>query len=411
MKSALPSRREAIVLGGASLLFAMLEQAGLGSNSPRAETIDDLRLRIGANSRKLIWVWPEGGPSQLDTFDMKPDAPAGIRSPFTAVSKPNGLFISDQFPELGGLADQITWIRSRVGDSLLHSSAINQVLLHHRGNGHNFLTRVAEPSQMHQVYGQTPQVYSFPELRRSFGADKSDEMHWNAGCFALPQVYALSQGFDRPVGLQGALRPPAFSSDQTRQHDEMVRRSHEVIRRGSRVEPETAADVRRYCGDRPDNSIGRGMLTISRLARAGLHKVFFLRFGQWDTHWDLERDIRQQAAPADRALAALARDVISGRLGDTLLVYAGEFGRTPEIALHPYGNNPGREHGAIHTNFMVSSNPLSLRRGLVYGRTNALCSAVEENPVSNRDWLLTIAEALAQRPNAAARRDLPRVFV
>lgn len=410
MNSNLLSRRDALVLGGSAFLSHLLGNSAESSNTSMPRGVDDLRLQFDRNCKKLIWLWPDGGPSQIDTFDMKPNAPAGYRGPFRAELKSNGLLMSDQFPELGRLANRMTWIRSRVAHTTNHDPAINSVLFYQPNNGHNILSRIAEASRMRPAYGQTPDAFNFVEYRRSFGANRSDEMVWEAPRFSMPQVYNLIHGFSRPTQLQNAIQEPSFSSAQTQQYDEMVRRGHEVIRTGSRIVQETEADVRNYCGTEPENPIANGMLTISRLARANLHKVFIFRFGQWDTHWDLGPTIRRMAGPTDRGIAALVRDVIDGRFGDTLLVYGAEFGRHARFTPHMMGTSPGREHSFVSTNFMVASDERLLRRGVVWGSTDDVGGTVSQNPVSNEDWVRTIAEAIAPRQNAAVRRQLPGVF-
>jgi uncharacterized protein (DUF1501 family) len=182
--------------------------------------------------------------------------------------------------------------------------------------------------------------------------------------------------------------------------------SHE-IRRALDVTEADAKTQERY----GRNSFGWSLLMACRLVEAGVNLVQ-VNLGNneaWDTHGDAFWRLRERLfPPTDRALSALLDDLQSlGLLDSTLIVMAGEFGRTPKISLLPeHYDAPGRDHwGAVQSVFFAGG---GIRGGNVVGASDKIGAYPAENPRSAEDFAATIYHALGLPPTAVWHDDLVR---
>jgi hypothetical protein len=274
----------------------------------------------------VIWINLVGGPSQLDTFDPKPDAPRGVRGPFGAIrTNVAGIQISEIFPRLARQADQYAILRTLHHDGSAVHDAGHQLMQ----TGRFFRNGERAPSlacSLSSLQGAgAPVILPFP-----IGATGGNMPHGqDAGC------------------LGAACDPFAPTADGRgmAQWREGVEASSEP----AAVASHPALDLRRYGGSR----FGDSCLRAQRLTAAGQRFVTVNMFRTvfdeitWDIHGStpfspIDAYADKVGPMFDQAFSELLADLRrEGRLEKTLVVAAGEFGRTPRI--NPVG---GRDHWA-----------------------------------------------------------------
>ncbi len=305
------TRRQLLKAGTASVLGARL--GGLLPQQMQAESGG-----IGTNPRanrdvSVILLWLTGGPSHLDGFDPKPDAPSNVRGPFGArpTSVP-GMRISEHLPRLARVADRFSILRSITHDEAMHERA------------HHYLQTGARPlpTQEFPTYGA--------QLAKARGARNG-----------LPPYVTIS-------GANTTTHENADSADSEWQ------RSLDF-----RAEP---VGVRDLYGP---TAFGQGCLRARRLVAAGVRWVTVTQDG-WDTHKDAFPILRERLLPSlDQGLSALLTDLTQrGLLETTLVLCMGEFGRTPHI--NAWG---GRDHWPGALSVVVAGG--GTRGGQVIGETDA----------------------------------------
>ena len=420
-----------LALGGLSLADFLKARASAGE-PPRDTSVI------------LFWMW--GGPSQLETYDLKPDAPSEYRGPFRPIAtKVPGLDVCELFPLQAGLGDKVSLIRS----------------LHHTMSAHN-------DASIELLTGKTPAKPDPTSTSRS--------EHPDFGMFASKLLGRRPDGLPRYVGIPRqpfmtqptylgvshsafatgdpsteGYRPPNLSLsagvdghrlDDRRgllaQFDRMRRDVDDSgLREGldgfqtSALQMLTnpriaeAFDLGREdprLRDRYGRHLwGQSMLLARRLAEAGasvitvdaLAPTLSDRYFSWDDHinpqtrWDLADAMRYRAPFMDQALSALISDVYARGLDrKVLIVAAGEFGRTPRLT-HASGLI-GRDHWPDAQSALVSGG--GLRMGQVVGATNSRGEYPAERPLSPQDLLATIYRHLGIDTRAEFRDFAGRPF-
>jgi hypothetical protein len=392
--------------------------------------------RTSGKARSCIYLFLWGGPPQQDLWDLKPDAPAGVRSHFRPIrTNVSGVHITDQMPRLATQMNKVAVVRS-----LTHGSNIH------------------EPSCYHMLTGRQDMTFTVPRNQRS----RSDFP--NAGAilsyFSEPGVLPASVTIPRPIGHDGVTYAGTYAGwlgprhdpmelkeapnsgqapahaiglpaglDATRllarrglvrlinEQDRFLQRSRAADALGGfseqafrmvsspaakrafdlNLEPPAVRD--RY----GRNEYGESFLLARRLVEAGVRLVsviwmYIFPHGRvanvWDNHagygihgarsgYDLLRS-PVCIPPLDQGYSALLQDLAErGLLDETLVVAAGEFGRTPKI-----NGDQGRDHwGACQSALLAGG---GVRGGQVYGASDAVAAYPKDNPVSPADLLATI---------------------
>jgi hypothetical protein len=394
-----------------------------------------------ARSCILIFQW--GGPSQLDTWDPKPEAPAEIRGEFaTIATSVPGVFISEHFPRLATRVHRLAIVRSMSHDDFAHLSTAHRILTGHLA-----------PRPHSDADGPSPG--DWPHLgalvarcRPTPGALPSAvTMPWTVAHPAAPGGKApgqhggwLGKGFDpfRVEGDPGAvgfqvegLGPPegldsgrmcdrrallaamgngrdlagtgprAWDGFQARALDALAsaeaRGAFQVEREDPRVRDRYGRHIHGQC-----------LLLARRLVEAGvgLVTVNWHNDGQnfWDTHGDNFRQLRDRLMPpADQGFAALLDDLEArGLLDETLVVWAGEFGRHPRISK----GNAGREHWPRCYSAALAGGGVA--GGQVHGASDRWAAYPSRDPVSPDDLGATILHALGIDPTRELRDPIGR---
>jgi hypothetical protein len=418
------SRREflragSLALTGLTLPALLSKQAHANTARPRAKSVIQL------------FMW--GGPSQLETFDLKPNAPEGIRGDFqTIATRIPGTRISEHLPLLARSADRYAILRSVSHPGVNHGTSAYHMLTGHihftpgtlrhptpndfpsvgctvarfmkRQPKDNLPPYVALPQVMHdgdggEVPGQGPGLLGsrFAPFWVTGDPTRTD---FSVDSLNLPDGVD-GRRFRRRVGLQSALDQQAEAMarlpearDMDGHYDRAFRLlQSDAARRAFHLasEPEKARD--RYGW----HHFGQSCLLARRLVEAGVPLVTVYwnlggppgQLGHWDTHADNFNTLKTVLLPPlDRALTALFDDLHErGLLDETLVLWMGEFGRTPRI-----NRNAGRDHWGMCQSVLMAG--AGVRGGQVYGRSDAWAAEPADAPVSPDDLAATVYDCL-----------------
>jgi hypothetical protein len=388
--------------------------------------LDDLfRLRAWAAASgqarpakvtNCILVWLAGGPSHIDTFDPKPDAPADVRGQFKPIDTAvPGLKICEVFPKLAKVMDRVTLIRSVTSPESDHDRAA-----HHLLTGYRPMAAMVYPSYGSVVArtressrGSLPPYVAVP-----------DAPLFSSSGYLTPAYdpFTVLGDPNSPNFRVRDLTPPdRLTLDRLRRRREMVRSLDGFARdvsetpltasrdqftdRAYQLLTSSAAQSAFQIRDEPNDlrdrygrtPFGQACLLARRLIEAGVSFVTVNDRGQgqlgWDTHQQNFPRIKDTLAPPlDQGVSALLTDLEErGLLDSTLVVMMGEFGRTPRI-----NPNAGRDHhGRANCALLAGA---GLPRGLVLGRTDAKADSPVEHPVTPADLAATLYLALGIDP-------------
>jgi hypothetical protein len=401
-----------LALGGASLSDLLAARAAAGQGDLPTSVI-------------LFWMW--GGPSQLETFDLKPDAPTEYRGPFRPVrTRVPGIDICELFPALAKLSNRFALVRSLHHTMSSHndgsielltgktpdrpdptSTAVSQHpdlgMIASRVRGPRpdglpqyvgipnqpFMTRPTYLGLGYQGFNAgDPSLPSYtpPKLARAaaVGANRFDDRR-----LLLRQLDALRRELDYKGGLEGSdkLRDSALrmltNAEMARAFDLNLEDPRVRDRYGRHLWGQSCLLARRLA------EAGAGVVTIDALAPEPGKPVYF----SWDDHasaqpgWDLAKGMRWRAPFMDQALAALIEDIYARGLEKrVLLVAVGEFGRTPR--LNTLNGCLGRDHWPDVQSALVSGG--GLRMGQVIGATDSKGGYPKERPLTPQDLLATM---------------------
>jgi hypothetical protein len=452
------TRRTAVQAGAISLL-------GLGMNHVAA-----LRAMASGSgtraptARAVIYIFLSGGLSQLDSFDLKPDAPEAVRGEFRPMAtRTAGVQISEHLPLLAARSHLWALCRSLTHPSNDHSAShlimltgrsqlpvgfdpahpkptdwpsiaavagrasvprnnlppaiiLPELLVHREGRvipgqlagemGSHWDPWVVQASPYNPTsYGAYPE-FGFHHER---GAENPKTLAFQAPDLRLPEGLTRPRMADR-VGLLNIIEGQVWNLEH---QAELVGFSHyreQAVSLLSATRIRDAFDVVHADARTQErygrNSFGRSLLMARRLVEAGVNLVQ-VNLGNnetWDTHQSAFPNLKNFLfPPTDRAVSALLDDLqATGLLDSTLVVMAGEFGRTPRISTLPGAKLPGRDHwGAVQTVFFAGS---GVRGGRVIGSSDKNGAFPATDPQTPENLAATIYRALGL-PGTTAWRD------
>jgi hypothetical protein len=432
------TRREFLRVGGLGLAGVTLP-ALLQSRAAAAP--------VKARAKACIQLFMWGGPSQLETFDLKPNAPDGIRSQFQpTATNVTGIRICEHLPLLAAMADRYAILRSVTHTGVNHGTSAYHMLTGHIHFSPGTL-RHPTPNDYPSVgcaasrFGRQPKdvpaYVSLPSvLLDGDGGEvpgqgpgflgqryapflvKGDptESNFSLDTLKLPGDVDAAR-FRGRLSLQAALEREAdrlarLPAAQTLEpHYERAFRllQSPATQRAFNLtqEPDRVRD--RYGW----HHFGQSCLLARRLVEAGvpLITVYWnspsLTTDQsWDTHGDSSRRLKEHLLPAfDRGMTALLEDLRGrGLLDETLVTWWGEFGRTPKI-----NKNAGRDHWGFCQSALLAG--AGVRGGQVYGSSDGSAAYAAELPVSPDDLAATVFHSLGirldQEMHDAQGRPLP----
>ena len=276
-----------------------------------------------------------------------------------------------------------------------------QGMLRREPDGRHLLNRHADRAGgIPYAYAETPGVISaFPYRRDAFAVpQRALEVRWNdqsrrfvPPCFGSPDPEL--NGRMRLLQRLDTLPDTAA----TQRMAELRERAYRLISESRTCIRLSQRDLERYGGANP---VAIGMLTMRELVRQGITGALFFRAGNWDYHGDLVRHLPGDAPPMDQALAALITDVKRGLLGETIVVYSGEFGRGP------MNGSAGREHFRWHTSLLAGP---GIREEYVHGATDNRMEG-RDGIVDDETFANVVLEAASPEPDYRLRSRLPSVF-
>ncbi len=398
--------------------------------------------KIAPRAKNVIFLFQFGGPSHVDMFDMKPDAPSAYRSPHGRIStRMAGMEINEHLPEVAQVMDEFTVIRSMHHTMKNHNSAAYYALSGHAPPSDD--QRLRDTPDLYPAYGSVvdclapstdpalPTFVSYPHTiadgsrtpgqHASFLGKRHDPLfiprdpnktNFQLPELSLPEDLSLDRlqqrrGLQQLIDQQSQLLDHAaeakglndyYAKALSMLHSPRVRQAFDLSQ-----EP---ASLRERYGR---TTYGQGCLLARRLVEAGVKftTVYFSRSiggrsktdGGWDTHgFDNTRMfpiIESYHLPiTDQTLPTLITDLkMRGLLDETLVLWMGEFGRTPKI-----NKNVSRDHWPQCYSVLLAGG--GVKRGYIYGASDAKGEHPAEDPVTPEDLAATIYYLLGIDPNA-----------
>lgn len=387
-------------------------------------------------AKRVIFLFMPGAPSHVDTFDYKPkltadsgkDSGRGRGGPATLLGSPwkfsqhgrSGLWISELFPELAKQADDLCLIRSMHTDLPNHPQAVSQM--------HTGTAQFIRPSLgAWSLYGlgtsneNLPGFITINPPAQGGGAK-------NYGSAFLPAIYQGTkigaQGFPGGAGRRNGggadqtisnIQNPRYTNETERtqldfiqtlnreklqvegydpqvegviQSNELAFRMQNVVPQVMDMSKETEATKKLYgIGENGTDTFGRQCLMARRFAESGV-RFIQVSVGNWDHHRNLTASMETNCNSIDKPIAGMLTDLKQkGLLKDTLVIWGGEFGRTPHAQ-----SGDGRDHNNKgFTTWMAGG---GVKGGLSYGATDDYGYEAVENKVHIHDWHATILALL-----------------
>lgn len=357
-------------------------------------------------AKSVIFIFLPGGMAQQETFDPKPYAPIEYRGPLSSIeTNVSGVRMGQFLPRTAQVMDKITLCRSMTHGEAAHERgthnmftgyrpspalqfpSMGSVVAHEFGPRNNLPPYVCIPNQ--------PNIHAGPGyLSDSFaGFSIGDDPARNG--FRVRDLN-MASGVD--AGRFGRRRRLL---DQVNQHfrdrekadklqavDTFYDRAYSLVssqaaREAFDIEKEDAAMRDAY----GRNTAGARMLLARRLVEAGVRFVT-LTYGGWDMHDNISRGMQGSLPAFDQGFAQLINDLEQrGLLDSTLVCVTTEFGRTPKI-----NANGGRDHWPKVFSSVLAGG--GIKRGTVFGSSNATASEPEDDPLTVEDWATTIYHCL-----------------
>jgi hypothetical protein len=420
---------------GAIALAELLGREARGDEPPRWEGAAR-PLPLPAKAKRVIQLYMAGGPSQLETFDCKPKLAALQGKPipesiangqaqdllaapgqthclapqfaFAKVGR-SGQEISELLPNLRRVADDICIIRSMRGEAISHAPAH---LFMNTGS-----TLAGRPSMGSWLYyGLGSETNDLPGFVVLTTAPRGIDVPsvWHSGF--LPSRFQGVKMSSTGEPILYLKRPPGVSADSERSLVETVNGLNRLYD-GLLHDPETATRIVQYekafrmqtavpeltdfsreskevqelYGAKPgDGSFGSACLLARRLAERGVRYVQIVH-RDWDHHKDLRDRIQAETKDVDQGMTALVTDLKrQGMLDDTLVIWGGEFGRTPTD--DPVGKDKGRTHHSKGFSIWLAGG--GVKAGITHGATDELGFNAVEDVVDVHDLHATILHVL-----------------
>jgi len=419
--------------GGLGMMaLAQLLQADQNPLAPRAP-------HFAPKAKNVIFLFMEGGPSQIDLFDPKPALqkwhgtplpPSMTKDLRLAFTKPDaavlasprtfqpygqcGTEFSDWIPNIGSCADDLCLVRS------MHTDAFN----HHPGQLLLFggSIQVGRPTMgawvLYGLGSESQNLPGFVVLGSGVGTSGGTS-NWSSGF--LPSTYGgvVFRNSGDPVLYLS--NPPGISRDLQRSNLDALKdlneehmkqtgdpeiesrvSSYELAFRMQMAAPElldfskeSPATLEMYgVNEGPTKQFGTNCLLARRMVERGVRFVM-LTHASWDDHTELNRKLKTHTDACDKPSAALIKDLKQrGLLDSTLVVWGGEFGRTPmcEIRNPRDANNAGRDHHPLAYSVFLAGG--GIKGGQVIGKTDDLCMNIVEDGVHVHDLQATMLNCL-----------------
>ena len=422
---------------GSIALLELLQRDGVFAQSEAGDANTNHSPRV----KRAIQISLVGGMSHVDSFDYKPELTKKQGKTLGSDEKPDiffgkvgllrgsdwefkqrgqsGLWISEMFPHIAKMADELTLIRSMVSESANHTPALFS-------SNSGFLANGFPTLGSWLSYGlgsETESLPAFVVLPDERGGPNGGASNWTNGYLPGQNQGVIFKGGDQPVRDLFPSKSISQATDQdTRRFIEYLNRNHlekigqdekllsrirsyELAARLQTSIPEVSryadepAAIRKLYGIDEENTadMGRRCLLGRRLLERGVRFVQVYSGGpiagnprsSWDAHESVKNNHSQEAGRIDKPVAALLQDLKQrGMLKDTLVIFTTEFGRTPFAQSAANQVGPGRDHNRYGFSGWLAGG--GLRAGTSYGQTDEIGWKAVENPVTWNDFHATI---------------------
>lgn len=403
------SRRDVLRIGASGFLGL-----GLLPMLPPASA----QQKIAPKAKSCILIWLDGGPSHLETFDLKPDAPAEVRGPFQPIAtNVPGIQISELLPRTATITDKLAIVRSLTSPLGEHGLANHYLLTGYKPS----------PVLQYPSYGSVvshlqnerpvlPPYIAIPESRATAGAGflgAAHEAFATGGDPAKADFRVRDLNFfpevteERIQRRREYLREFDAAQAKVEQRDSTADASFEqafriVTSREAKQAFDLNAESAEVRGKYGPRMLGQSCLLARRLVERRVPFVSVLNTG-WDTHDGLTLQLRDGYSGAkvgvglvptfDLAFSALVEDLQErGLLDETLVIAMGEFGRTPKL-----NNRAGRDHWPRVFSAVLAGG--GVRGGQVIGSSDRVGESPADNPVTPADLARTIYTLLGIDPD------------
>jgi hypothetical protein len=424
------SRRHLLKIGGLGLL---------GMTMPRFLRAQETPRKIKPRAKSVIFLFQFGGPSHIDMFDRKPEAPEGIRGPLKGIpSAIPGVHVCEGIPRVAKIMDKVTLIRSMHHTMKNHNSASYYALTGHappvddirlRDSLDLFPAYASVVDKLAPNSGEMPTAVSYPYVIRDGAVTPGQHASFlgkvhdpflvtqdpNAPDFKLPELsLPASVSYERLTARRELqkiidaqtrlLDSSAAARGMDAYYEKALAMLHsEKLRNAFNLSAEPEALREKY----GRTSYGQSLLLARRLVEAGTKfvTVYFsgniggqsTTGGGWDTHGfnntRMYPIIEKYHLPiTDQTLPTFLEDLDEcGLLDSTLVVWMGEFGRTPKI-----NENASRDHWPDCYTVLLAGG--GVKRGFIYGASDKNGAYPAENPVRPDDLAATMFHALGVDP-------------
>lgn len=369
-------------------------------------------------AKSVILFWLSGGPATIDMWDNKPDAPEGIRGEFKSIpTSAPGIQFAETLPKMAKVADKLTVVRS-----LHHTIPSHAPATVFMTTGNKPTPAIQYPSmgsltaKLLNVPPGVPPYVTFGEMRSS--ASLAGYLGTGYNPFIVESNGDNEKGKPRAAfKVRGIALPSGFTLDELQKRDQLLRKfdagfkaleTNDQLVDGLDTFHQQALDILRsdrtkkafQLEEEPkhvrelygESQAGLAALAARRLIEAGVRFAAFST-GSWDTHQRTFEAHKTRLVPTlDQVLSALITDLDQrGLLDSTIVMCAGEFGRTPKI-----NKNAGRDHWARSMACVLAGG--GFKRGFVLGATDSSGMAPSIDPVVPDDIAATIFTLLGIDP-------------
>ena len=430
-------------LAGIAATRLLLNAGVLRAGGIAGEAIDSAP-HFAAKAKRVIHIVLCGGLSQVDTFDYKPALKRYHGKSLPGNEKPDvffgqvgllkkndwafkqrgqgGLWVSELFPHLAGVADELTMIRSMFAETSNHTPATFQENTGFRLNGFP----VAGSWLSYGLGSETDDLPAFVVIPDPRGYPAGGSINWTNGFLPARHqgvpMRAKGQAINdlfpaRPIPLSAEQASRAYLANLNQRHatlrhdeDELSARirSYELAAKMQLAVPEVSAleqeseTIQKLYGlDQPAcEDFGRGCLLARRLLERGVRFIQMFSGGafgspriNWDGHEDMVRNHSREALRIDQPIAGLLRDLrLRGMLDETLVLFTSDFGRTPFAQSKANEVGKGRDHNQYGFSVWMAGG--GLKRGIAYGATDEVGLNAVENRVNWYDFYATVLHQL-----------------
>ena len=445
------SRRE--MLARSATGFGMLGLMGLLGSQSRIQAAKEGSNLVHPTPRakRVIFLFMNGGPSHVDTFDPKPklkavagQQPSGklykaskgtgfMPSPFSFERcGESGLWVSETLPEMAKVIDECTVIKSMHTDVPNHEPALLQM---HTGN----IQPIRPSFGSWLLYGLGSENENLPGyvvLRPSQKIVVGPALWSNSFLPARHQATSIDTSDMKVDTMLRHLKNPEFGLSEQREQLDLVQRLNalhakerpdQLALEGEIAAMETAYRMQIQATDVLDVSrepksiresygstpFAQSCLLARRLVESGVRcvSVYYTNKGNqpWDTHKNHNKGHEKLCADSDRATAALISDLKArGMLDDTLVIWGGEFGRTPYAENRDKKGEAGRDHHSTAFSMLLAGG--GVKRGYSYGQSDELGMHAVDKPMHVHDFHATLLHLMGLNHEALTYRYSGRDF-